>query len=513
MARTKPRGAKRTRRPAASRRALPVVAPVRNAPGLGRAIPPLYRNQRETHPIVGATPERVTAALLEAMRGVPARLQDLYDDMRDRDLRLDAVCRTRTHAITSRPWRCRPPDGLEKNAEAIEIARRVQSLIKRIRAAGVATTGIADDRLGGGWQTVLSNAAGGVLTGFSVQQNDWATSAEGWHYPARVEWMHPNRFTISQSLELCYSGVGIGVAGGGQPLSSYGRDRFIVHAPSGGRASYITRSGPLLSCVMPALTKRLGMRWLMTTAERFGTPLPYATVPAGSSSGGTNDLADSAKAMLRAFTADWQAVVTEGIKLDVVPMTGTATGEVHARIVDLANTDYAIQLLGQNLNAEVKGGSYAAATAGNVMRMDLLAGDLAELDDTLTMQLVEPIVRYNWPGAPVPIYETEIAPKSSKEIFAYHIAAGVVTADEVRAGLGLDPLPNAAGAALIPAVQTGPAAVPGGALAGDPFVPGTPKSMQWQAEMLARHGTSPTRSTSMHPLAQALRRSSDGLAS
>lgn len=510
--------ARRAKRTAPKRRvharAVLAPAPTQNRPPTrDRPIGGVERRyQRETHPLVGATPERCASILLEAARGLPARLQDLYDDMRDRDLRLDAVCRTRTHAITSRPWRVRPPDGYEKDKDALEIARRTQSLVKRIRAASRSSALGGLDLLGGGWHVALSNIVGGVLCGYSVSQPEWQTSAEGWHYPARLEWLHPNRFSIGSDLGLRYAGVATGAVDGGTALTDYGRDRFVVHAPCGGRASYVTRSGPLLSCVFSALTKRLGMRWLVVAAERFGTPLPYATLPPGS----TEALNDQAKAMLRAFNSDWQAVVTDGIKIDVVPMTGQATGDIHARIVDLANNDYAIQLLGQNLNAEVKGGSYAAAAAGGVLRMDLLGGDLAELDDTITQQIVEPIVRYNWPGAALPVYETELAPKSSKEIFAYHIAAGVVSPDEVRAGLGLDPLPGGAGTAMIPAqIQPGaaPAAVPGGALAGNPFPVGSAKALEWEAEMLARRGTSPTQTRSTHPLVQALRRSSDGLAS
>lgn len=415
---------------------LVIIVASPGGPPIGYQTGTSRRYGRETHPLIGSDVNRVQQALLTAFAGNPSQLQDLYDDARDRDQRLDAVCRTRVLAIQSRPWSVSPPVGLERNAEALRQASECARIIREIPS----------------WPTRVGELAHGKLNGYALSEIVWGSNARGYHAPTAICWVHPNRIRFDDNLEIQIVDAGSG-SQTGTPLAAYGPDKFLCHSPAAGRAAYIVRRGALIACMFASLTKRYGIRWWLKAAERFGQPAPYAVLPSNADDADR----DKAKEMLRQLTADWQAVLSEGMEIKSIEgSTGQFTGEAQARLVELVNTDHAIQILGQNLTTEVKGGSFAAATTHDFVRGDILAADLAEEDADITAQLVEPIYRYNWPGAPVGIYETT---RHAADAFtAVDVQLGVCTIDEYRISKGHQPMADGRGNTIyVPPTQYGQA--------------------------------------------------------
>jgi phage gp29-like protein len=433
------RAAKKTaprKRTASTRRSPTVVTP---APRLGPGGPHAGvvtrppHDQKATHPLVQANPKQVHTILVEAFDGRPARLQDLYDDMNDRDERVGSVVRTRTLSIQARPWSVIPPRGLEDDGEAKRIAEATSVILGRVRSgSGIGGHG------GGGWRTVIGEMADGILRGYSVSEIEWGVSNEGWHVPRRLHWRHPNRFAFDRDMRMrrldrtdSYPGT---------DLEDFGPDKFVVHSPTAGRPAYPMRRGIMLGMVFPSLTKRYGLRWWLQATERWGSPLPIITLPANELS---ESLQTAAQRAINDITTTWSATLWGGMTVDTIGGEGKVDAELYGRLVDLANTSISIQGLGQNLSTEVTGGSYAAAKTHETVRMDLHAGDLSELDDTITWQLIEPIVRYNWPGAPIPEYVTEI--EQREPIDLPDVEAGLFTDDEYRSSKGYSPKPDGQG--------------------------------------------------------------------
>jgi hypothetical protein len=219
------------------------------------------------------------------------------------------------------------------------------------------------------------------------------------------------------------------------------------------------RRGVMLGMVFPSLTKRYGLRWWLQATERWGSPLPIIKLPNNEASA---ELQAAAERALNDIKATWSATLWGGMEIDTLGGNGRVDSELYGRLVDLANTSISIQGLGQNLTTEVQGGSYAAAKTHELVRMDLHAGDLSELDDTITWQLIEPIVRYNWPGAPVPEYVTEI--EQREPIDLPDVEAGLFTDDEYRSSKGYAPKPDGQGGDFRQPVQVQvPLGLPGGA--------------------------------------------------
>jgi phage gp29-like protein len=404
------------RRPAA-----PVALPTLGAGGPRRGLATRPNTRRvQTHPLVGADVDTIHTCLLSAFRGHPARLMDLFDDMRDRDTRVDAVCRTRTYAVQGRPWSVRPPDGWERDAEAKQIARDTQTIIRRIRSSE-----------GMGWRTVVGEAVDGVLRGFAPFEIEWDYSPEGWRVPQRMHWRHPNRFAWDETHRLrLWDGFDSERGSMSGPLDEVFPDKFLVYSPTSGRAGYPMRRGVMIAMLFPSLTKRYGVRWWMKAAERWGMPLPYVKL-----TDGDDEQADEALALLNRMMADWAGVFYGDQSIEVVPGSGNLNPLIYSDLVAMANVEIAIQGLGQNLTTEVGGGgSFAATKAHDAVRRDYLAADLGEFDDWITSQLIPLIVKYNWPGAPEPIYVSEVEQRERPELA--EVQAGVFSKNDLRTAKG-----------------------------------------------------------------------------
>lgn len=405
-------------------------------------------------------------------------LFDLFDDGLLRDSRLDAVSRKRVLAIMSRPWVIEPPDDLKIDREATTIASNCKAILSESpfflrRVAHLGT---------------------GTLAPFAVSPLDWRVDSRGWYVPA-LDWAHGNEFGFMHDTRLGFRLTRGGVSMA--PLEDY-PDCFVVHAPMGGRSTYPWRMGALRTRILPSMVKRNGVRWWAMLLERWGQPQVWANQRDGDS----NDTA-----IITAFkqlSEYWQAVFPDGVTPSTLPMSGTISSDAHAKFVELANTDDAITILGQNLTTEVQGGSFAATEAHRFVADDILHADLAELGETLTQQVLEPIVRYNWPGAPVPRFR--FVGERAAQIALDDVNAGLFTDDEYRGSKGYAAKPDGAGGRFrTPLERVPPATIaitgPDGASAGGGGAP-PPFAQPSQTTASATHTQTSGRST--HPLARAL---------
>ncbi|MCC7539238.1 MAG: DUF935 family protein [Deltaproteobacteria bacterium] len=485
---------KAPRRAAARSRAKPaaptVMIPVeRLAPGgpLAGLVTRPQRGRQFERSFVGADTARIAGALAEADRGFIAALQDHYSYMRDRDPRVDAVCRTRVLAITGRPYTLKPPLGEDDNPEAVEIAERVARIITRIRPGAMGTGDT------GQWPTALGQIADGTLRGMSVSELEWGVSPEGWHAPRALHWRHPNRFRYDEDHTLRLHDGG----SGDMALGEYGRDKFVVHSPSSGRAAYPMQRGALRGCVFPSLFKRSVIKFWIKGTERWGQPLPVLKLPVNASA----ELIAASNDLLNQMATNWNAALHGGIELVQVPGSGALNPAIYDTFADFCNVEIAVTVLGNNLNVEIQGGSFAAAETAAAMRYDILASDLAEIDETITQQIIEPVVRYNWPGAPVPVYVSELRAQTGFTV--EDVREGICTEDEYRSSKGYEPKPDGLGAEYRRPLAAVPAQLDplGGAAPASPF------AMSQRSRPIVRvtnNSTSPTSAPSRSVLASEL---------
>ncbi len=410
-------------------------------PRIGKSGPPLLvvvpmpdgASTLVAHEALNAEPQEWFRIMERADIGDTGSMIDMFSDSRDRDEHLDGVARKRAQSMMGRPIAFRPADGLEDDKEALQVARDVRRILLFESLK---------------FRSMLTHLMQGSVDGYAVSPIRWATNGNGESVP-HLQWAHANRFAYTfDTLELGFYTDRFRGHRNVKPLADH-PDAFVAHEPMGGRSDYPWRRGPMRSAIIPSFIKRNGLKFWMTLAERFGMPQIFATVPQGEDHDGNSqsDVIGTVEKSLKNMNRIWSLVVSEGIDLKAVEgSTGNITGEVHQKLIGWAETTQSIGMLGQNLSTKVEGGSFAAAESHRFVADDLHLADSVELSETITQQLCERIVRFNWPGAPVPICEISVAQKA---VFTNEdVRDGVASPDERRRTMGHDAQPNGEGAEI-----------------------------------------------------------------
>lgn len=393
--------------------------------------PPVPHAQLVSYSAINAEPDDWFRIMQNADSGDTGPMMDLFSDARDRDSHLDGVVRKRVQQMMGRPFVFHPPVGYERDKEAIDACTFVsRALLEESR----------------GFRSQLCGLMAGAVYGYAVSKIRWRTNGAAERIP-HLEWEHPNRFGWDRETRKLgfYSGpyrshYSI------KPLSDY-PDCFVAHVPMGGRSDYPWRRGPMRSCIIPSFIKRQGLRFWLVAAEKYGQPKPYAIVPPGIDDDGQSNASTIAvvqESLNKLNSTHWAATFTKGIEIGNIEGAGTVTGEVQKGLIDWAEMTMSIAILGQNLSTKVEGGSFAAAEAHRFVAGDLHLADAVELAETISQQIVEPLIRYNRPGAPLPVCEITTG---AKQVFDHRdVELGIASADERRRTLGHDAIPDGKGA-------------------------------------------------------------------
>jgi phage gp29-like protein len=423
--------AKKTQRKAARAAPLPRIG--RKGPPVGDVMPALSASSRLVEYLaLEGDPAAWFRIMQAADVGDTCQMIDTFGDSRDRDAHLDGVTRKRAQSMMGRPIAFPPAQGFEDDKEAQQIAKLTRRIL------------LAESR---DFRSMLAHLMTGAPYGFAVAKLRWTTNATSEYVPhLDANGAHCNRFAFTRDTREIgfYAGTyrsHLNV----KKLADY-PDAFVAHVPMGGRSDYPWRRGAMRSCIIPSFIKRAGLRWWMRLCERFGMPQPYATIPQGIDHDGESDDDTAAVilASLKNLSTNWAAVFSEGVEIDSIPGSGNVNAEVHKGLIEWGNTTQSISMLGQNLTTEVQGGSFAAAESHRYVAGDLHLADATELASTITQQIVEPLVRYNWPGAPVPV--CEIGTGAKQVPTEKDVEMGIFSDDERRRMLGHEAKADGSGA-------------------------------------------------------------------
>lgn len=419
-----------------SRRSAPaVIGPARlgqSGPPTSSVLPqPSLRRRVIRTLALDADADDIVRIYAAADHGYTWDLFDLFEDSRDRDSRLDAVCRSRILAIQSCSVVVTPPVGWADDPDAKRVAENTQIILDESPR----------------FRSEIAHLAHGTLYGVAVSEMLWARDRRGWRVPV-LHWRHGNWFGYLDNTQIAHRSAQHSTAL--TPLSDY-PDQFVVHSPMGGRSSYPWRRGAIRPRMFASLAKRWDYRFWLGLLERWGQPQVFANIVDGENP----QIRDEVLSALNALSEDWAAIFPDGVSPQAIPMSGQISSEAHARFVEMQNTEDAIAILGQNLTTEVQGGSFAATEAHRAVARVILTADTEELGETLTQQVAVPIVKYNWPGAPVP--RIRLIPKSEPWTLE-DVREGVCSEDEYREERGRPAKPDGLGKSYRqPMVQ-----VPGG---------------------------------------------------
>lgn len=416
----------------------------------GDVRPPLGRLSQVSKPsmwaerrFAGLTPRDLVSIESALQRGDIERFHDLCSHMLRRDSHLRSVYETLLRGVVSNPIRFeegRAKAGQESAAEAaVEFCRQSVEDVERS-------------------ERTLMHLAHGEGTGVAVVEQEWGRRDGAW----RVVRHHlvPGRdlrFADDWTVEVrSYSDNGPKewISTKDEPL------RWIVHVPNAvGQAAHL--SGLLLSCMWPFAFKKWATTYGVQTLERFAQPLLLGTMPENA----RDETLSALLTDLQNLIATSTGVVREGVTVEAIDTAASNAGDAHRNFIADFDNQMTKAVLGSTLNVEVgdTGGNRALGESQNATTiLPRLRGIGDSLAETLREQWFEPELRlnahlFNGRRPPVPEPSFELIQDEPPLITQMHVDGGVVTANELRASAGLEPLEGEDGARIVtPIAKTSP---------------------------------------------------------
>lgn len=388
----------------------------------------------------GAGVERVAGVLAQAETGWQYESQDLYEWMLETDPHIASVYETRLVGLASLKWDVEPASDKDDPDGAHRAADFVRECLNNIP----------------GFRRSLHELADGIGKGYAVQEIMWGRQDQAWR-PTDLRWRHQRRFMFGPDWDLRLHDLGI-YGPWGKPLPPA---KYVVHIPKQ-RAGYPTRTAAMRSIAFHWVFKRWAQKFWLTGAERFGMPTPLAKVPQNT----TKDKMVKLRDALDRLTQGQSGIVSDQILLEFIPSSAVNT-TIYQDLVAELNNDITKALLGSasNVDAQANGSRAASESQAAVTIDPRIAYDADALEGTINEQLVKYIIDFNWhvfggKRPPTPRFKFLLSEDTKTPIFGYHLQGRLVTRNEVRRNLGLDPLEGPIGDELLDIVQGGdPAAV------------------------------------------------------
>lgn len=350
-----------------------------------------------------------------------------------------------------------------------------------------------------------------LMGGIHVSEIVWDTEHEsGYWQPHLKPW----------SLQHIYLDMGrrclMAITENGVEQVIPGNGRWFVHAPNGIHRGHM--NGLVRSLALPWLLRCLARRDWARYSERHGMPMIKAIVPSVADADDKKRFEDELDTMgTEAVIVLPQGLDGEGFDVDLLE-AAAQSWEGFDRLIVRCESAITLAVQWQNLTTEVKEGSQAAARVHADVKQSAVMLDDRSLADDVQWQIARPFALWNFGNAKkaprtrrdVEVLEDQVASLQALEafgracaalrtanipfdvaalakayriklalatqiankpaIFGYHLEAGIIRRDEMRARLELDAVGGEEGAAFIGGQPAAPA-LP--AAAAEPVAEGT----------------------------------------
>lgn len=351
----------------------------------GRPLPPLSRLRQEVarptlagvrpavseSPAAGLTPARLAAIHRDAAEGEGLAYLELAEDIEERDLHYGSVLGTRKRSVAQLPIT------VEAASDAPDHQKH-QALVEEWIETGVLEEALFD----------ILDAVG---KGFSVCEIMWRTEP-GMFWPEKLIFRPQRWFTVDQESrdQILLRDL---AAIEGVPLQPH---KFLVHRHPQ-KSGLILRSGLARLASWAWMFKAFTLRDWALFVQNYGQPMRVGRYGPESSEADRDTLWTA----IANIAGDCAAIIPKGMEIEFVTGLDLKDGsDLFERRADWLDRQISKAVLGQTTTTDAVSGGHAVAQEHRLVQEDIERADARAVSTTLTRQLVQAIVAFNFGPQP-----------------------------------------------------------------------------------------------------------------
>lgn len=328
-------------------------------------------NQPVDRHLHGLTASKIIEEWRAADGGNILAQHQLFEDMVDSDAHLRCEYDKRRSAPLTLSWRIAPPPDASKKER--EIAATIESWLRD------AVSDLDDVMF------VLMDAVG---QGFAAVEMEWHRQDNIWlpeFFPRPQTWFQLNHDRTELTLR--------DNTPDGRKLED---GVWIFHQPSKPKTGYIPRAALFRVLAFPFLYKNLALSDFAGFLETYGLPIILGKHD-------PNARQDEKMSLLRSIRHlghSARAIMPDTMAVEIEKIAASGDGDTYMKMVEWADAAISRAILGQTLSSTAAStglGSGVASFQAEVRR-DILLSDCRQLADTLTRDLIYPLVVFNTSG-------------------------------------------------------------------------------------------------------------------
>ncbi len=319
------------------------------------------------------TPSRLSAILAALDAGDVADAMALFDEMNEKDLHLGAVTQTRVLSVVSRDRSVVPASS---DAEEVQIAKFVGEVFDAIPRR----------------REALCHLMSAITHGFAVAEIVWEVNAG----MVRVKEFLPRPQRLFSFIDpddtSCLLDFPAWVNQETGQSVKIPREKFVYHK------NFMGNGNPLKGGLYRGISwyyffTNFTMKDWLTFMDVYGIPLRLGRY---NSATDENSRATLKKAVAN-LGSDAAAIISDDTTIEFIQAAISGNHSLFREAVEHFNRQKSKRVLGQTLTTESsEKGSYSLGKIHDAVRGDIVAFDAMALDETLTNDLVRPLVEFNF---------------------------------------------------------------------------------------------------------------------
>ncbi|OGP61830.1 MAG: hypothetical protein A2V67_04910 [Deltaproteobacteria bacterium RBG_13_61_14] len=317
------------------------------------------------------TPAKVAGVIRNLKRGQVTEYFDILDDIYDLDSRIGAGLLQRCLAVAGLAWDVLPPLGADEEDPGIQA---------QVKFAANAISSIPH------FHQTLNELNDAVYRGLAIGELLWAIR-DGQAVVERIEIRPPRKFILDKNEDLkIFNAKDLE----GDPIPEH---KFILHTVT--RQGSLLRAGLGIKLLWLYLFKSWTLKDWVSFAEAYGFPLRIGKYPNEAT---PEQIAVLTKAIISLAT-DMGCVIPQGMDISFQEAQRYGSVQVYDRLINLCNEEITIIITGQTLTTSTPaegGGTRAQGQVHASVRQDYLEADCMNLQETLSYDLVRPIIIFNF---------------------------------------------------------------------------------------------------------------------